>query len=104
MIRLSSRIAETNLARHMDPEVLARLRASGTYKTLEQGAATSVLVAATPQLEGIGGRYFEDCNEAVIVDPSTSDVGGSGVAAYALDRDTANRLWELSLAASRLGS
>ena len=35
-----------------------------SYKTLEQGAATSVLVATSPQLEGIGGHYFEDCNEA----------------------------------------
>ena len=33
-------------------------------KTPEQGAATSVLLAASPLLEGIGGRYFEDCNEA----------------------------------------
>jgi NAD(P)-dependent dehydrogenase (short-subunit alcohol dehydrogenase family) len=58
-------IAGTNLSRHMEPKVLADLRASGgfTYKTIEQGAATSVLVATSPQLEGIGGRYFEDCNE-----------------------------------------
>jgi hypothetical protein len=84
-------IVATNLARHMDPEVLAHLVASGTYtfKTPEQGAATSVLVATSPQLEGIGGRYFEDCNEAA--------VGGSGVAAYALDPGNARRLWEVSL-------
>jgi NAD(P)-dependent dehydrogenase (short-subunit alcohol dehydrogenase family) len=92
-------IADSNLSRHMDPEVLADLRASGLYryKTLEQGAATSVLVATSAELEGIGGRYFEDCNEAAVVDPTASDVG-SGVAAYALDPDNANRLWELSLA------
>jgi NAD(P)-dependent dehydrogenase (short-subunit alcohol dehydrogenase family) len=93
-------IADTNLSRHMDPEALADLRASGrfAFKTIEQGAATSVLVATSPQLEGIGGRYFQDCNEAAIVDPNTSDVGRSGVAAYALDPDNAKRLWELSLA------
>ncbi|HEY4398076.1 MAG TPA: oxidoreductase, partial [Acidimicrobiia bacterium] len=67
------------------------------YKTPEQGAATSVLVATSPQLEGIGGRYFEDCNEAAVVDPSTSGVGGSGVAPYALDPGNAKRLWDLSL-------
>jgi NAD(P)-dependent dehydrogenase (short-subunit alcohol dehydrogenase family) len=91
-------IAATNLSRHMDPEALADLRASGTfkYKTIEQGAATSVLVATSPQLEGIGGRYFEDCNEAAVVDPSASDFVGSGVANYAVDPDNAKRLWDVS--------
>ena len=67
------------------------------YKTREQRAATSVLVATSPQLAGIGGRYFEDCNEAVITDPSASKVGGFGVAAYALDPDNAGRLREISI-------
>ena len=72
-------IMETNLARYMDPEQVAQLRAAAAttgattqtingapirFKTIAQGAATSVLVATSPQLEGIGGRYFEDCNEA----------------------------------------
>jgi NAD(P)-dependent dehydrogenase (short-subunit alcohol dehydrogenase family) len=97
-------IAETNLSRYMDPATLAELRTSTTlrFKTLEQGASTSALVATSPQLEGIGGRYFEDCNEAVVVaDPSTSQLGGTGVAAYALDPDDAKRLWEVSLDAIR---
>jgi hypothetical protein len=63
---------------------------------LEQGAATSVLVASSPQLEGVGGRYFEDCNEALVLDPNAPDTGGSGVAAYALDPNAATRLWEIS--------
>ena len=71
-------------------------------KTLEQGAATSVLVATSPQLEGIGGRYFEDCNEAVLARAPES--GGSGVAAYALDPGNANRLWEVSLRTTRFGA
>jgi NAD(P)-dependent dehydrogenase (short-subunit alcohol dehydrogenase family) len=89
----------TNLSRHMDADELDRLRASTQfrYKTIEQGAATSVLVATSPQLEGIGGRYFEDCNEAEIVDPSGSDFVASGVAAYALDLGNAKRLWDVSL-------
>jgi NAD(P)-dependent dehydrogenase (short-subunit alcohol dehydrogenase family) len=102
-------ILATNLSRHMDPAYLAGLRASATYaetfdgskvryKTIEQGAATSVLVATTPLLKGVGGRYFEDCNEAAVIDPSASDALSSGVAAYALDPDNANRLWEVSLA------
>src|SRR5690242_3273816 len=36
-------------------------------KTPQQGAATSVLLAASPLLDGVGGRYFEDCNEAAVV-------------------------------------
>ena len=92
-------IAATNLSRHMDPETLAGLRASGmfTYKTIEQGAATSVLVATSPLLEGVGGRYFEDCHEAVVLDPGAPDTSGSGVAAYALDPEAAARLWQVSL-------
>jgi NAD(P)-dependent dehydrogenase (short-subunit alcohol dehydrogenase family) len=63
-------------------------------KTPEQGAATSVLLATSPLLEGVGGRYFEDCNEAIpVTDGST---GMSGVAPYALDRGNAERLWEES--------
>ncbi len=92
-------IADTNLSRHMDQEVLARLIASGTYrfKTVEQGAATSVLVATTPQLDGIGGRYFENANEAQVVDPTAPGFDfAAGVAAYALDPDNARRLWEVS--------
>jgi NAD(P)-dependent dehydrogenase (short-subunit alcohol dehydrogenase family) len=92
-------IADTNLSRHMAPEVLEQLRTSGiySYKTIEQGAATSVLVATSPQLEGIGGRYFEDCNEAVVLDPPPPDAPG-GVAAYAVDPGNAERLWEVSVA------
>ena len=61
-------------------------------KTIEQGAATSVLLATSPLLEGIGGRYFEDCNEAPIVTERPVDFGG-GVATYALDPANASRLW-----------
>ena len=91
-------IVDTNLTRHYDPEALEKLVNSGTYtfKTIEQGAATSVLVATTSRLDGVGGRYFEDCNEAAVVDAGAPDAPG-GVAAYALDPNNANRLWEVSL-------
>ncbi|MBP2277786.1 MULTISPECIES: SDR family NAD(P)-dependent oxidoreductase [Sphingomonas] len=64
-------------------------------KTLEQGAATSVLLAASPLLDGVGGRYFEDCNEAEQVAKRPTDFTG-GYAGYALDPDNAERLWTLS--------
>ncbi|MCW2983229.1 MAG: putative short chain dehydrogenase, partial [Conexibacter sp.] len=92
-------IADTNLSRHIDPDALAALIASGTYtfKSTEQGAATSVLVAASPRLDGVGGRYFEDCAEAPVVDGyDPADPPGAGVAAYALDPENARRLWEIS--------
>ena len=62
------------------------------WKTPEQGAATSVLVATSPLLDGVGGRYFEDCNEAEPNQPGTR----RGVAAYALDPEAAARLWQVS--------
>jgi NAD(P)-dependent dehydrogenase (short-subunit alcohol dehydrogenase family) len=91
---------ETNLARHLSPDYLDQLRSSGAFrfKTVEQGAATSVLVATSPLLEGVGGRYFEDCNEAPVVDPGSGAPPPSGVAAYALDPANADRLWEVSQA------
>jgi NAD(P)-dependent dehydrogenase (short-subunit alcohol dehydrogenase family) len=91
----------TNLSRYVDPDELEQIKAAGIYhfKTSEQAAATSVLVATWPPLEGIGGRYFQDCNEAPVVDPAEAETTGAGVAAYALDPASAERLWELSLAA-----
>lgn len=64
-------------------------------KTVEQGAATSLFVATSPLLEGVSGRYFEDNNEAETV----YDGNGwkSGVAAYALDTDNADRLWDQAI-------
>ena len=99
-------IFETNLSRHMSPDVLElvwsqvrdRQTRAGAFglKTREQGAATSVLVATSHQLHGIGGRYFEDCNEAQPLPADFSPETASGVAPYALDPDDAARLWELS--------
>jgi NAD(P)-dependent dehydrogenase (short-subunit alcohol dehydrogenase family) len=88
----------TNLQRYVTDEELDRLRAQmGStvveWKTPEQGAATSVLVATSPLLEGVGGRYFEDCNEAGLNQPGTR----RGVAAYALDPEAAARLWQVSV-------
>ena len=81
----------------MDPAYI-ETRAQGRrtrLKTPEQGAATSVLLATSPELEGVGGRYYEDCAEA----PgrrAARRAGSGGVAPYALDPDNADRLWELS--------
>ncbi len=89
----------TPLTRHMSDERLEQLKARiPHFKTPQQGAATTVFAATSPLLDGIGGRYFEDVNESVVldsVDPETIH----GVAAYAVDPANADRLWELSEAA-----
>lgn len=64
-------------------------------KTVPQGAATSVLLAASPLLDKVGGRYFEDCNEAATVTRRPADY--AGVAWYALDPANAERLWDTAL-------
>ena len=63
-------------------------------KSVAQGAATSVLLAISPLLEGVGGRYFEDCNEAARVDRRSPDA--VGVAQYAVDSEIADRLWSVA--------
>jgi len=94
----------TNLGRYADPETLkawgireehdAQNPPPG-WKMPQQGAATSVLLATSPLLEGIGGHYFEDCNEAIVVNKRNGYT--NGVAPYALDPVNATRLWEESL-------
>jgi NAD(P)-dependent dehydrogenase (short-subunit alcohol dehydrogenase family) len=64
-------------------------------KTVQQGAATSVLLAASPLLDKIGGRYFEDGNEAAVVTRRPADY--TGVAWYAVDQANAERLWDTAL-------
>ena len=88
----------TNLQRYVTDEELDRMRAATgsrapSWKTPQQGAATSVLLAVSPLLAGIGGRYFEDCNEALPNEPGTR----RGVAAHALDPEAAARLWQVSV-------
>jgi NAD(P)-dependent dehydrogenase (short-subunit alcohol dehydrogenase family) len=91
----------TNLQRHVGgseymKKAVKRFERSGVrLKSPEQGAATSVLLATYPELEGVGGRYFEDCHEAEVIqrrEPHTI----AGVAPYALDPVNAERLWEIS--------
>jgi NAD(P)-dependent dehydrogenase (short-subunit alcohol dehydrogenase family) len=65
----------------------------GLMKTIDQGAATSVWVATAPELEGIGGLYFEDCQQARDWDPANPI---KGVAAYSLDPASADKLWDIT--------
>ncbi len=89
----------TNLGRHLQQADIEELmsRAPGgqgiKWKTVEQGAATSVWAATSPELAGQGGRYLEDCG---IAPPKTSDDQEGGIADYALNPDSAKRLWSIS--------
>jgi len=67
---------------------------SPVFKTVEQGAATTVWAATSPQLAGRGGLYCEDCDVATLV-PAT-DTGMAGVRPWAVDPAAADQLWTLS--------
>ena len=91
------RITTTNLSRYLGedsstPVAFEPNSTAVSWKTVEQGAATSVLLAASPLLDGVTGRYFEDCQEAGPARPGIR----RGVAAYALDPEKAARLWRVS--------
>lgn len=91
------RITGTNLSRHIGdianaPASFDPTSTDVSWKTIEQGAATSVLLAGSPLVAGVTGRYFEDCQEAGPNQPGVR----RGVAAYALDPEAATRLWQVS--------
>lgn len=95
----------TELGRHLSVEDMAALveqlnataAAAGTpafeYKSIPQGAATSVWAAVIADADTIGGRYCEDCRVGEIVE---GDGVRSGVRSYALDTKTAKALWAKS--------
>lgn len=96
------RIWGTSLGRHIEapPVSFDPSGKSGvSEKNVAQGAATSVLLAASPLVEGITGKYFEDCQEAVPFTPGVR----RGVADYALAPDNAHRLWDLSVELTGVG-
>jgi NAD(P)-dependent dehydrogenase (short-subunit alcohol dehydrogenase family) len=104
-------IVSTGLSQYLSPEVL---RAAGLVdehgkptldpakglKTVEQGAATSVWCATSPQLDGMGGVYCQDCDIAPLVsEENAANPFGSiplGVMPHAVDPQAAERLWRLS--------
>ena len=61
------------------------------FKSPEQGAATQVWAATSPQLDGLGGVFCEDCE---IAEVSRDDA--PGVRPYAIDPQSAARLWSVS--------
>jgi len=98
-------VIRTELSRHLTPEALAdlteRLRANKPadepetiFKTVAQGAATTIWAGFVADPEAIGGRYCEDCGLARPVAPSF--YRRSGVQRHAMDPFRARALWEKS--------
>jgi NAD(P)-dependent dehydrogenase (short-subunit alcohol dehydrogenase family) len=99
----------TELARHMDPGSLEQMvnqinqqgAAAGKgpfeFKTVPQGAATSVWAAVVAAAEQVGGRYCENCHVSdVVADDAPLGLLDEGVRGYALDSQNAAALWKKS--------
>jgi len=102
-------IIETELIRHMSPswlqtrvdEINQQLAAAGKppihWKSIPQGAATSVWAAVVAPADEIGGRYCEDCHVGSIVPEEVpASAVTEGVRGYAVDTKTAEALWKKS--------
>src|SRR5579863_9614144 len=100
---------QTELARHVDPahlqaviEQISKERAAEgkgpfQWKTVPQGAATSVWAGVVAPAEEIGGKYCENCQVGeVVADSVTISRGSEGVRGYALDANNAEALWKKS--------
>ncbi|OLT30209.1 oxidoreductase [Actinomadura sp. CNU-125] len=92
----------TGLQRNFTPEQKSSLDAAEaagvfTYKTVEQGAATSIVAAVAPEFAHSGGHYLDDAQEAYTV-PNDTDLAQHphGVKEWALDPAIAKRLWTVS--------
>jgi NAD(P)-dependent dehydrogenase (short-subunit alcohol dehydrogenase family) len=97
---------QTELGRYMTPEVLQQMAASleaaqkaaGSqpfeWKTIPQGAATSVWAGVTADAADVGGRYCEDCHVAEVKDGD--ELMRGGIRPYAIDPERAKALWALS--------
>jgi len=102
-------VIQTELARHMDPsrignmiqqmndQLVAEGKGPFAWKTVPQGAATSVWAGVVAPAEQIGGRYCENCHVGEIVADAVTISGVSeGVRGYALDLQGAEALWKKS--------
>ena len=98
-------VIQTELGRHLGQEAIEGLvkqleeqnRAAGLppfqWKTIPQGAATSVWAGVVAPAEEVGGLYCEDCH---VAEPSEGPQIMGGIRAYALDPDNAKALWAKS--------
>ena len=93
----------TELGRHLDPKVIEgmieQMRARGEdfeWKSVPQGAATTVWAGVVAPADAVGGRYCEDCHVAELQASGDAMQVRGGVRPYALDPDHARALWAKS--------
>lgn len=91
-------VIQTELGRHLTPDLIQKMTGGAgmgsiQFKTIPQGAATSVWSGFTASADAVGGRYCEDCHVAALTDDM---VTRGGVRAYALDPARADALWAKS--------
>lgn len=90
----------TGLQQHVPDEVQQSWGADKSFalrwKSLEQGAATTVWAAVAKALEEHGGKYLDDCQIAGPHDPETGPMG-AGYAPWAYDEMNAAKLWDVSM-------
>jgi hypothetical protein len=85
------------MVEQMNKQLAAEGKAPFQFKTIPQGAATSVWAGVVAPADEIGGRYCENCHVGQIVpDNITISAISEGVRGYALDRSTAEALWKKS--------
>jgi hypothetical protein len=86
-----------NLIQQIDKQLTAEGKGPFQWKTILQGAATSVWAGVVAPADGIGGQYCENCHVGQIAPDHVTITGASeGVRAYALDPNTAEALWKKS--------
>jgi hypothetical protein len=83
-----------HLIRHPDGGIVPDATSTRRLKTVPRGGATTVWCATSPQLDGLGGVYCEDCDVAELI-PGDFTLP-TGVAPWACDPELAERLWSLS--------
>ncbi|HJW42732.1 MAG TPA: SDR family NAD(P)-dependent oxidoreductase [Rhizomicrobium sp.] len=99
---------QTELGRHMSPEMIQAMikniedaaKAAGgasapsfEWKTIPQGAATSVWAGFVAKADDVGGKYCEDCH---LAEPNDNPASRGGIRAYALNPERAKALWAKS--------
>jgi NAD(P)-dependent dehydrogenase (short-subunit alcohol dehydrogenase family) len=102
-------VIQTELGRHMDSAQLGKMidqmsqqlaaegKAPFEWKTIPQGAATSVWAGVVAPADEVGARYCENCHVGSIVpDDVVISAISEGVRAYALDLNNAEALWKKS--------
>jgi NAD(P)-dependent dehydrogenase (short-subunit alcohol dehydrogenase family) len=91
-------VIQTELARHLTPDLILQITGgkgleSLAFKTIPQGAATTVWAGFRARADEVGGRYCEDCHVATITKDMTAR---GGVRTYAIDPERASALWRKS--------